>query len=149
MATTVSGGSFVCSATLVDTPQRPTPYILTANHCIQNDAAATRITSRWFYEQTPCNASTLDPANVQVAGGMQIVFANQNVDMTLLRMNGSPPAGAVFAPVNSTRLANAASVVNLSHPRGDPSRFAAGSVVSDFPSLESDWDVPAFQRKQR
>src|SRR5689334_8844373 len=51
----VRGGSgFLCSATLVDTPRRPQPYILTANHCIDDQPAATSMTTIWFYESTAC-----------------------------------------------------------------------------------------------
>ncbi len=136
-----AGGAFICSATLVDTPLRPAPYVLTANHCIGNDAAAASITSRWFFEQAPCGASTLDPANIQVAGGMQVVFPNYNVDMTLLLMNVSPPAGVTFAPMNTTRLATNAAVVNLSHPRGDASRLATGTIVGETRNFDLPYDM--------
>jgi hypothetical protein len=45
-----AGGSFVCTTTLLNTEKFPAAYILTANHCINNVAAATSLSTFWFYE---------------------------------------------------------------------------------------------------
>ncbi len=133
------GASVVCSATLVDTALRAA-YVLTANHCIGSDGAANSITSRWFFEQTPCNATTLDPAGTQVAGGMQIVYASYATDMTMLLMNGAPPAGATYAPINTARLATNDAVVTLSHPRGDASRTTRGTITGEGRAFDLPYD---------
>lgn len=126
----VEGGrSFVCSATLVDTPRNPSPYVLTADHCINADNAGT-VTSFWFYESTPCTPPTaVNSAFVQVSGGMQHVFGNPNVDAALLLMNQSPPAGARYAPLSPALIAENAAVVSISHPQGDTSRWASGTML--------------------
>ena len=127
------GGGFLCSATLIDTPRRPAPYVLTANHCISSAAAASTVTSFWFYENTGCDtASGVNPGQVQVAGGMQLVFGNHNVDSTLLLMNGSPPSGAFFTPLDPARLAPGAAVTSISHPSGDTSRLAVGTMSGEL-----------------
>jgi lysyl endopeptidase len=123
----VSGGSgFVCSATLIDTPRNPAAYVLTANHCIEDTATANSIAAWWFYEEAACGAGGTSPARVQTSGGMQLVFTNYNVDASLLLMNGPPPAGATYAPLNPALLAANTPIVSLSHPRGDSSRWADG-----------------------
>lgn len=130
----VDGGSgFVCSATLINT-ERQEPFLLTANHCIDNAAAAGSVESWWFYEHTGCDttASTVNPDSVRIQGGTQLVFGNYSVDATLLRMNRPPPAGAVFSGWNAARLSNGISVVSLSHPTGDTSRLALGATSREF-----------------
>lgn len=125
----VSGGSgFVCSATLIDTPRNPAAYVLTANHCIEDTASANSIAAWWFYEETACGAGGTSPARVQTSGGMQLEFTNYNVDATLLLMNGPPPAGATYAPLNPALIATNTPIVSLSHPRGDASRWAEGFI---------------------
>jgi lysyl endopeptidase len=136
----VSGGSgFVCSATLVDTPQRAA-YVLTANHCIDTTAAANSVQSLWFYETTSC-ADTTNTAGTSVAGGMRLVFTNFNVDSTLMLMNQPPPANAAYAPLNAALLGDGTSVVSLSHPRGDSARFADGTMVREARDAERPYNM--------
>lgn len=146
---TSAGRSYTCSATLIDTPRNPAPYVITANHCINSAPDAGSITSFWFYESTPCTPPTsTSPAFVQQPGGMQLVFANPNVDSTLLLSNQAPPDGVTYAPVNTAIVPDNAPVVSISHPTGDTSRWALGTMVRQtrFPSgllagLELPFDV--------
>ena len=128
-----NGSAVLCSATLINTGRFPEAYVLTAHHCVNSEATASSITSWWFYESPTCaDAHAAPPDTVQVAGGMQLMLANYNVDSSLLRMNGTPPAGAVYSGWSASRLANGAQVVSLSHPTGDTSRYALGSIVAEY-----------------
>ena len=130
----VNGTSaFVCSATLIDTPRNPAPYVITANHCIDSAPVARTITTFWFYESTPCGPPPLvtNPGSVQQAGGMEYVFSNPNVDSTLLLANQAPPAGATYAPLNTAPVADDTPVVSVSHPAGDTSRWATGTMLGE------------------
>ena len=120
------GGAFVCTATLIDTPAHAN-FVLTANHCINNASSATSVNTFWFYEETSCGSGVAPLQPTRTNGGMQIVFTNFNIDSTLLLMNGNPPGGALFAPLNAALLAKGQSVVSVSHPRGDTSRYAIGA----------------------
>jgi hypothetical protein len=120
------GRGAVCTATLLDTPQRPVANLLTAHHCIATADEASSITTLWFYEQSSCNGP--NGAGVQVAGGTQLVFPNHNVDMTLLRMNQPPPEGATYAPLDPRLAADGTSLVSLSHPTGDTARWGEGTL---------------------
>ena len=122
------GSGFQCSATLIDSPRRPVPYVLTANHCIDDQPAATSTTTLWFYESTACGDDTPSPDTVQVAGGTQLVLTNFNVDATLLQMNRNPPTGAAYAPVNAARVPPGSPIVSISHPRGDTMRWGTGTA---------------------
>jgi hypothetical protein len=138
----VSGGSgFVCSATLVDTPRRPSPYVLTANHCIDSAAAAGTTTAFWFYESTACGDNTQAPGRIQTPAGMQLVFTSFNADSTLLLMNQAPPASAVFSPLNPALMNPGASVVSLSHPHGDTARWATGTSGATLRDNDRPYDM--------
>ena len=133
----VEGGSgFLCSGTLINTERYPAAYVLTANHCINNNTSASSLTSIWFYELTGCPTTdptaAVNPNYVQLGGGMQLVFTNHNVDTTLLLMNRTPPAGAVYSAWNQARLTAGAPIVSVSHPQGDTVRYALGSVDQEF-----------------
>jgi len=135
------GSGFMCSGTLVDTPRRPTPYFLTANHCIDDAGAAATTTSIWFYESTACGDDTPSADRVQVAGGMSLVFTNFNVDATLLQMNRQPPAGAVASPVNAAVVAPGTSIVSISHPHGDTARWGTGTAGEQMRDAERPYDM--------
>lgn len=124
-------GNFVCSGTLINSNSQQN-FFVTANHCIATQAEASSITFRWFYEATTCGggaASAISPP-VQTLGAT-LVFTNQFVDSTLLRMNVSPPAGTVFAGWNAAPITVGSSVVSISHPTGDVMKFALGTNSSN------------------
>jgi lysyl endopeptidase len=129
LAFTDGDGQFLCTGTMLNSTLFPAPFLITANHCIDNAAAAASLSTFWFYEATSCSGGGVNPAATQVAGGAQIVFQNYNVDSTLVRMNMSPPSGVVYSAWNRAPLANGTSFVSLSHPGGDTSRFALGSIT--------------------
>jgi hypothetical protein len=123
---------FVCTGTLINTEKFPAPYVLTANHCINNASAAVSLTTWWFHESTACDGAIVSPNRVQVSGGAQLVFGNWNVDSTLVRLNQSVPAGALFSGWNSNSLAAGSPIVSISHPDGDTSRYAIGSTSREY-----------------
>jgi hypothetical protein len=139
------GGAFVCSATLIDTPQRPVPYILTANHCVDDPGSANSVSAFWFFEQESCEVATPAAGVVQTAGGMQLVFTNFNADSSLLMLREPPPAGALFAPVNAARIVGDVPGVSISHPTGDTSRWADGTVVGEARDADRPYDMYLMQ----
>lgn len=136
------GGSFACTATLVDTPRNPAAYALTANHCIGNTGQAGTVTAFWFYESTSCEGGGVNPNMVQTAGGAQLVFTNPNVDSTVMLMNASPPSGATYSPLNPARVADGTPVVSISHPQADTSRWADGTMLGVARPFGTELDTP-------
>ena len=120
------GGAFLCTGTLINSPVQQN-FFLTANHCISTQAEAASITTRWFYEASTCGGLVGNDV-VSVSGGAQLVFTNQFVDQTLLRLNLSPPAGAIFAGWTTSALPANSPIVSLSHPMGDLMKAAIGTV---------------------
>ena len=126
------GGSFLCSATVINTDKFPDAYVLTANHCINNASAASSITSWWNYESLGCADFAPNPNRVQIAGGMQLVFTDYSIDGSLLLMTSAPPPGAVYAGFSTTPMASGTSIVSLSHPDGDTMRLALGNTTQQY-----------------
>lgn len=125
------GRAFLCSATLINTDRFPAPYVLTANHCVSNAEAARSVDSFWFYEQSACDpAAALITSPLQLNDGMELVFTNANIDSSLLLMVQNPPAGATYSGWSAAQMAAGTPVTSLSHPHGDTSRLALGSVGS-------------------
>lgn len=83
--------------------------------------------TRWFYEASSCQGQ-VGAGVVTQSGGAQLVFTNQFVDSTLLRLNSPPPAGTVFAGWNTNVLSVNSPIVSLSHPTGDLMKAAIGTV---------------------
>jgi lysyl endopeptidase len=131
------GSSFICSGTLINSGLFPAPFLLTANHCISTQSAASSITAYWFRQNTTCGGSTLDPSAQQVGGGASLVFTNYNVDSTLLHLNNMPPRGVVYSAWNAAPVAADSSIVSLSHPKGDPTKYALGTMSKLI--RPSDW----------
>lgn len=130
----VSGVSgFSCTGTLINSASQQN-FFMTANHCISTAAEAASITFRWFYEAATCggSAANLVPESTSTSGGAQLVFTNQFVDSTLLRLNVNPPAGTVFAGWNASAMTPGTPVVSISHPAGDVKKYATGTLRSLF-----------------
>ena len=127
------GGSFLCSGTLINSTIQQN-FLLTANHCISTQAEASSVSTRWFYESSNCGAgaNAVSPDSVNNNGGAELVFTNQFVDSTLLKLNLPPPAGAIFSAWNAAALAPDTSIVSLSHPTGDVMKYALGTLTSSI-----------------
>jgi lysyl endopeptidase len=122
-----TGSSFICTATLINTDKFPRAFMLTADHCIFGAAEAASITSFWFKENTGCGQLDTSGRGVQVGGGAKLLLANTLIDAALIEMNSPPPEGAVFSGWNAAPLVAGEPIVSISHPRGDPLKFAQGS----------------------
>src|SRR5262249_55214969 len=54
----VDGNSaFLCTGTLINTERFPSPFFMTAHHCIDNQQAAGTLATFWFYEDSSCSSS--------------------------------------------------------------------------------------------
>lgn len=125
--TTPGGRSGTCTGTLINSGEvTPRYYFLTAHHCIGSVAEASSIHTYWFFERATCGGANPTSVTDRIGGATFInaVVAN---DMTLVRLNDTPPVGALLAGWNSSPLASGNTVVALHHPHGDLKKFSAGS----------------------
>jgi len=136
------GTSYVCTGTLVESARAGESYFLTANHCISTQAVASTLSTRWFYENSACGAGPVNPASVQTSGGMDVVFADPNTDMTLLRLRAAPPAGVTYARLDASPFVQGEAVTSLSHPDGDVAKWAQATIAGQ--GRYDDWPQAAW-----
>ena len=123
-------GGYLCTGTLLnDRTGSGTPYFLTANHCIASQTEASTLQTFWFYRTPSCNSRLLSSASKTLKNGAKLLYTSSMPDATLLVLNDTPPAGAVFAGWDTSALNNGAGIVGIHHPGGDMQKISFGNVV--------------------
>lgn len=100
--------SYVCTGTLVaNRGATQQGYFLTANHCINNQSAASSLHVFWFYRSSACNSTTVNPGTVPSFGGALLRYNKTEfsgslrtpvgTDTSLLDLIDTPPAGTLYA----------------------------------------------------
>ena len=132
----------LCSGTLLaDRAHSKTPFFLTARHCVSTAAEASSLETVWFYESASCNSPS-QSANTQFrSGGASLLESYANNDMTLLRLNEQPPAGAVYAGWNWDTEGDRYTAIH--HPEGDWKKISFGASQSRYQCLKTTADQVA------
>jgi len=131
MVFTESGWSFLCTGTLLAHAEmeEPIPYFLSANHCISNQTVASTLDTFWFFEATACGSGTLSPSYLQVSGGATLLHQSEITDISFMRLDSTPPTGAVFAGWTSAVPTPGAVTAGIHHPRGDLKKINSGTLA--------------------
>ncbi|MEO7741341.1 MAG: trypsin-like peptidase domain-containing protein [Usitatibacter sp.] len=138
MTITEEGSSGFCTGTLLNPADNSfTPYFLSAAHCISTQEAARSLSTYWFYERSACGAGTVSTSAVQVGGGATLLHANVSNDFSLMRLNSSPPSGAVYAGWDAAFPTLGAAVTAVHHPAGDVKKVSAGTLSSLGPASQN------------
>lgn len=135
------GGTYTCTGTLLNDTNDATqvPYFFTANHCIDNQTVASTLITYWGFEATVCGGSTA-AANVALNGGSTYLYSDANTDAALLRLNGTPPAGAYYAGWDANQVPANANVLAIHHPAGDLKKSSLGNQVGqDSANIAVGW----------
>lgn len=101
------GSSWVCTGTLIaNRGASQQGYFLTANHCINNQAAASSLFVHWFYRSSACDSTTLNPNRVSSFSGAFLRYNKTEfsgslrtpvgTDTSLLDLIDTPPAGTIY-----------------------------------------------------
>lgn len=123
-----SGQTRICTGTLLNSNTSPRrPYFFTAAHCINSQRDAASIESYWFFDSVACNALNTPPYQ-RLTTGMSARVVDENMDVSLLEMNSSPPSGAVFAAWEASVIPRNAVLVGIHHPQGDLKAFSEGTM---------------------
>ena len=130
MAFSVGSGTGMCSGTLLNnSANNGIPYVLTASHCISDQIRASSLYTESRYRSSSCNATSGNYYPTSSTGAA-LLYTAYNTDSTLLRLNGTPAAGVIFAGWDATTLpALNTPVSNIHHPKGDAQRLSRGTVV--------------------
>lgn len=125
-----NGDSYVCTGTLLaDTDSSSqTPYLYSANHCIENQTVANTLSTYWGREAATCSGTGVE--GTQLIGGATYLYSSATTDALLLRLNRAAPADAYFAGWDSSVLATGSSVVAIHHPQGDSKKVSLGQQIS-------------------
>ncbi|PWB61314.1 MAG: hypothetical protein C3F16_08565 [Betaproteobacteria bacterium] len=145
------GGTYLCTGTLLNTTNSSfTPYFYSANHCMSTQASASTLTTHWFYDRTSCGSGSAGSGYTQLPGGATLLYANAAADSLLLRLNASPPAGAVFSGWDANTLSSGTALTAVHHPAGDFKKVSLatmGGFGSPFDSstgfIISSWNSTA------
>lgn len=123
-------GAFTCTGTLMaDTAASRTPYFLTANHCITNQAAASTVVTHWFYWAAACGTLGAPQATVQ-QGGATLLHASAATDTAFLQLRQAPPAGVRFAGSLLGPVAVGVGLAGLHHASADVLKLSLGELNS-------------------
>lgn len=143
-------GSYLCSGTLLnDSSSSGTPYVLTANHCFSSQTAASSLYSESRRRSSSCNSTNIDYFPTAI-GGATLLYTAYNTDSTLVRLNGNPQAGVLFAGWDaSIDIPVGTAITNIHHPQGDAQRLSRGTITGYLnrsfnptpTSLSTVWDV--------
>jgi hypothetical protein len=124
-----SGATYLCSGTMLkDLTTTFTPYLFTANHCINEAFVASTLNVYWFFRAQAC-ASTAPPPYALQTGGAMLLARSDDFDWALLRLNREPPAGVLFAAWRAEPIPEGAIATGLHHPAGDLAKFSQGNTT--------------------
>ena len=113
--------SFMCSGSLLN-DRDPTQghHFVTANHCINDQLAASSIEFHWLFRSSACDSAVRDPGYTrQIGGAILLSTLYGNYDTTLLRLNRAPPAGVSAAGWDARQPVFGESLYGIHHPMGD------------------------------
>lgn len=128
------GGRFACSAALVGTRDNSfKPYLLTAGHCIHDEAAARSVQAFWNYQTQKCSGPLPTARGAAQSAGAHYLLSGSlgQGDFSLLLLN-SVPAGVSFAGWDLADPPVGTPVVGLHHPSASYKRISFGQRSSDF-----------------
>jgi Calx-beta domain len=123
----VDGGSVaVCTGTLLNNQAQDfTPYLLTANHCIDNQQSAQSLVVYWLY-----NTGNTPPAGTPQTNGATLLATGTSSDYTLLRLTGTLPGGLIFSGWDATATPVGTSITGIHHPQGSHKRISFGTTIT-------------------
>lgn len=122
-----NGATGACTGTLLnDTSGSFTPYVFSANHCLDSAGTAASLNVYWFFRAGVCGSLAV-PAYVLQGGGAVLLARSIDWDWALVRLNQAPPSGTRFSAWRAEPVAASSSAITVHHPRGDLAKWSQGS----------------------
>jgi hypothetical protein len=142
------GYSYICTGTLLNDTDTASqiPYFVTANHCIDSQPVASTLETHWFFESAACGSGTRHTAYTVKSGGSDLLWTrglsrnslDANQDLTLLRLNDTPPDGAMLAGWNT--FIDQQQMTGIHHPSGDWKKISFGNPDDTYKCYDIDGD---------
>lgn len=127
MVNPVNDVEYYCSGTLISADTTGY-YLYTAAHCIGTQQEAASLIAAYFADRPSCDSTAIPPYQ-SVGGGGTLVVLDQTMDVSLVRLAGTPPLGAVFAGWNAQVIPTNTTIVGIHHPSGDYKKFSQGKMI--------------------
>lgn len=136
---------FYCTGVLVNnTDYDGTPYILTAEHCINRQEYAEASVFLFNYESPSCFGED-GPKDMSIASA-DLITHGDSVDFSLVELSALPPAsfGAYYAGWDRSTVFQT-STATIHHPYGDVKKV---SIDEDMPSIPAQQSEVPYQGLQ-
>jgi hypothetical protein len=129
------GSEFLCSATLVSTRDNSfKPYLLTAGHCIHDEAAARSMETFWTYQNSSCGGTppSSNANSTKSTLGAHLLDSGtiEQGDYSLVLLK-DVPNGVTFSGWDVTDPPILSELVGIHHPAGSWKRISFGERVGD------------------
>jgi lysyl endopeptidase len=121
------GFTYLCTGQLLnDSISSNTPYLFSAQHCLDSATAANTLDTFWFFDAIACGSKAMPPF-IEQTNGATLLARSADSDWALVRLNASPPAGVKFSAWRAEPLPSPTSINVLHHPEGDLKKWSAGT----------------------
>ena len=145
------GYSELCTGVLLsNTSETDVPYLLTTNHCIENNSHAENTLFVFQYESPYCDGP--DGFVIKSISGSDMKATSENLDFALVELNKIPPItyNPIYAGWSISELQPENSVT-IHHPNGDVKKISVDNdpaVVANYSTFDDNafwnilqWDV--------
>ena len=128
--------SFLCTGGLLNNTRADgTPYLLTAHHCLSDQAVASTLEAFFQYEDPSCGVVASQESDFPHTNGATLLATGatgSQSDFTLVRLAGSIPADSTFLgwSADPGALANGTLLFRVSYPLGRPQAFSETQVFA-------------------
>jgi len=127
-----------CTGVLVNnTAYDSTPYILTAEHCLNKQYYADRSVFQFNYESAGCFGED-GPLDMSIAGADYLTHGD-SIDFSLVKLSEIPPAsfGAYYAGWERSDFQTTATAT-IHHPFGDVKKISQDADIPSIPATPAD-----------
>lgn len=134
-----------CSGVLVNnTAYDGTPYVVTAEHCLNHQFYGDRSVFQFNYESEDCFGEN-GPLDMSIAGA-EIISHGDSVDFSLIELSTSPPAyfDAYYAGWDRSNF-QTGGTATIHHPFGDVKKVSVDEQIPDIPSQPGDVPYPGLE----
>lgn len=125
-------GSTGCTGALINrNPSDLAPIVMTARHCITNQADANGVIVIWFWQNQTCNGN--NPPNLNSLprnDGALLLKTDFEAEWTLMGLY-EPPGSGSYVGWSSGYWDDGGGATNISHPGGRPKRITFGTKTDD------------------
>ncbi len=114
---------YVCSGSLLNDLRLNDfqPFLLTASHCINTQAAAASVEARFDYHTISCNGA--ENPEVILVNGSNLIATNSDTDFSLLLLHKQPSGERVFLGWDTKAAEDDEILHSVHHPAGSTQKY--------------------------